>query len=182
MLSVALANCGGADVRLVQQDIRALCLPRPVDLVTANFDTLNHLVRDVDLAMGLRQIFRNLRPGGHLIFDLVTPCQPVGVGRIYSRRLRSATCTALQQVRWDEPRRMLSIVVVLRSPAWRQPVVELHRERAYSPAEIGRHLLDVGFMIRGVHDAATLAPARHCPSRIIVVATRPDGRPLCRAG
>src|SRR5262245_728760 len=43
MLRIAHRRCRGLNVCLFRQDIRFLHLPCPVDLVTCNFDTLNHL-------------------------------------------------------------------------------------------------------------------------------------------
>jgi len=40
--------------------------------------------------------------------------------------------------------------------------------------EINDALRDASFVIRGVHDAATLAPARECVPRIVVVAMKKD--------
>jgi SAM-dependent methyltransferase len=189
MLRVAAHNCAGANVCLLRQDIRRMHLPHPVDLVTANFDTLNHLVGDSDLRLAFRRISTNLRPGGHVFFDLVTPCQPLGGGRTYIRRLRAASRQVLQQIRWDHQRRLLSIVVILRSPGSPLSTMEVHQERSYSPADVGRWLRDAGLVIRGVHDAATLRMATGCPPRIVVLAQkRPrmgpsgEGHPLCRRG
>jgi hypothetical protein len=53
-----------------------------------------------------------------------------------------------------------------------RPALEVHRERAYSFAEVGRWLSDAGFIILGVHDAETLLVASGCPARIIVVAQK----------
>lgn len=178
MLRVAERNCSDADVRLLRQDIRCLRLPEQVDLVTSNFDTLNHLTGKGDLRVAFQRISENLRPGGHLYFDLVTPCQPLGGGITYVRRLRAKSRQVIQQVRWDAAKRSISIVVVTRSANSIRPTVEVYRERAYSFAEVGRWLMDAGFVIRGVHDAATLLPASGCPARIIVIAQKVGGRPL----
>ena len=44
MLHEAARNCCNADVCFLQQDIRCLALPSRVEsMITANFDTLNHL-------------------------------------------------------------------------------------------------------------------------------------------
>ena len=169
MLRAAVRNCDGLNVRFLQQDIRCLRLPYPVDLLTANFDTLNHLVRDSDLQMAFRRIHENLQPDGHLYFDLVTPCQPLGGGRSYMRRLRTTSPQVIQQIRWDPRRKILSIFVVLHSPGSPPSTVEVLRERAYSLSEVGRWLMEAGFVIRGVHDEATLSAADGCPARIIVV-------------
>ena len=170
MLRVAERNCMGANVRLLRQDIRCLRLPEPVDLVTSNFDALNHLTGEGDLRVAFQRIADNLRPGGHLYFDLVTPCQPLGGGMTYVRRMNTANRQVIQQFRLDMARRTISAFVIMRSMDAPQPTVEIHRERVYSFAEVGRWLMDAGFVIRGVHDAETLLPASRCPARIIVVA------------
>jgi SAM-dependent methyltransferase len=170
MLRVAERNCRGANVRILRQDIRCLRLPEPVDLVTSNFDALNHLTGEGDLRVAFQRIAGNLRPGGHLYFDLVTPCQPLGGVMNYVRRMNTANRQVIQQFRWDRARRTISAFVIMRSMDASQPTVEIHRERVYSFAEVGRWLMDAGFVIRGVHDAETLLPASRCPARMIVVA------------
>jgi SAM-dependent methyltransferase len=172
MLRVAEGNCRGANVRLLQQDIRCLRLPEPVDLVTSNFDALNHLTGRGDLATAFRRIAENLRPGGYLYFDLITPCRPLGGGTTYVRRMMARSRRVIQQFRWNPARRIISGIVLIRSAGAIPPVVEVYRERAYSLPEVGRWLLDAGFVIRGVHDALTLEQAGGCPARIIVVAQK----------
>ncbi len=172
MLGIAARNCRGLRVCLLRQDIRSLRLPLRVDLVTCNFDTLNHLVEDGDLVKTFRSVHRNLNPGGHFIFDMVLHCGPLGGPRRYARRFRSASRVVMQRVQWEPMRKLLSIAVSIRSRSSPRTVMEVFKERAYSPREIGRALLESGFVIRGVHDAATMAMAKGCPQRIIVVATR----------
>jgi SAM-dependent methyltransferase len=172
MLRVAESNCLGANVKLLRQDIRCLRLPEPVDLVTSNFDALNHLTGEGDLRHAFQRIAGNLRPGGHLYFDLVTPCRPLGGGMTYARRMNARSRQVIQRIRWDTARKMISVFVVMRSIDSPRPTLEIYRERAYSFAEVGRWLLDAGFVIRGVHDAATLLPASGCPARIIVIAQK----------
>ena len=172
MLRIAARNCRGLKVCLMRQDIRAFRLPRPVDLITCNFDTLNHLVSDGDLLRAFRSAANNLTPGGHFIFDMVMDCQPVGRTRRYVRVFRSAQRIVRQHIDWQPSRKLLSIVVTIRSRN-SAPIVEHYRERAYSAAEIGRALQDAGFSIRGIHDAETLSMPRDCPPRIIVVAQKP---------
>jgi SAM-dependent methyltransferase len=172
MLAVAARNCAGRNVCLLQQDIRCLRLPCPVDLITANFDTVNHIMEDAELKSVFRRIWKNLNPGGHFIFDLITPCQPLGGGRTYTRRLGSGSGAALQRIRWSARMKTLSISVVIRPRTSLLSVMELHRERAHAPANVARWLTDAGFVIRGVHDAVTLRIATVCPPRIIVIARK----------
>jgi SAM-dependent methyltransferase len=172
MLRVAESNCVGANVRLLRQDIRCLRLPEPVDLVTSNFDALNHLTGEGDLRLAFQCVAENLCPAGHLYFDLVTPCHPLGDGMTYARRIETRGRQLIQRIRWDTARNMISVSVVTRSINSPQSALEIYRERAYSFAEVGRWLLDAGFVIRGVHDALTLKSASECPPRIIVVAQK----------
>lgn len=166
----------GPGVCFLQQDIRQLCLPERVDLVTANFDTLNHLVTPCDLNQAFRRVADNLRPGGHFYFDLITPCRPLGGLRAFRRTLCTARRSLEQRIRWDPARRLIRIEV----RHWRSgacPAIERHAERAYEPRDVGRGLFEAGFVIRGVHDEATLRPARFCPARMIVVARKTAGAP-----
>ena len=172
MLQVAIRNCPDLNVCFLQQDIRCLRLPAPVDLITANFDTMNHLLTELDLRFAFGRIWENLLHGGHFIFDLITPCQPLGGVQTYTRRLGSGSRKPTQHIRWNPWQRILSIFVVMNSPSSKVSTLEAHRERAYSPAEVGRWLMDGGFLIRGVHDAVTLRMATGCPQRIIVIAQK----------
>jgi SAM-dependent methyltransferase len=172
MLAVATRNWASSNVGLLLQDIRRLRLPYLVDLITANFDTMNHLLTGPGLQLAFRRIWENLQPGGHFIFDLITPCQSLGGAQTYIRRLSSGSHEAVQRIRWDPRQKILSISVIIRSPSSKVSTLEAHRERAYSPVEVGRWLMDAGFVIRGMHDAATLRIATGCPPRIIVIARK----------
>jgi SAM-dependent methyltransferase len=170
MLRVARRNCCGTNVVLLRQDIRSLRLPHRVDLITANFDTLNHLLSTQDLLRTLRRVAGNLNPGGHFIFDVVTNCLALGASHPYVRRFDQPRRRVTQAVRLDPIRKLLSILVSIRSPDLRRPIFERHSERVYSPQELGRALHEAGFVIRGIHDSTTMATAFLCPPRIIVVA------------
>ena len=172
MLRIAMRNCRASQVSFLRQDIRYLQLPFPVDLITANFDTLNHLLNPDDFVMALRRVAGNLRHGGHFIFDLITPCEPLGGALTQFRELASKGCRVTQRIGWQPRQRMLAIKVTLNSPRSSAPITELHRERAYFPSDVGRWLLDIGLLIRGVHDATTLRPTTDCPARVIFVARR----------
>jgi SAM-dependent methyltransferase len=173
MLRVAACRCPDGRVRFLRQDIRDLQLPCLVDLITANFDTLNHLLRMCDLGCAFQRISANLAPGGHVVFDIVTDRQPSRGPSSYARRLRVRHGRMFQRIHWDPARRLLSIALIHVRSRVIAPTVELQFERAYSPAQVGRLLLDAGLVIRGVHDSMSLRPARRCPPRLLVVAHKP---------
>lgn len=57
-------------LKVIRADMRAFALPEPVDLVTCEFDALNHVPRKSDLAKVLKSVAAALRPGGHFVFDV----------------------------------------------------------------------------------------------------------------
>jgi len=173
MLRVARKNCDREKVRLLHQDFRCLRLPEPVDLITANFDTVNHLVRRGDLGQAFRCVARNLQPRGHFVFDFLTHCQPFVSRRPFLRRLRGANGEIQQWFRWFPEFNRLAVRIVGRSPSSSCPSVENHFERVYTPEEVGRDLLNAGLIVRRVYDAWTLRPATVCAPRLLVVAQKP---------
>jgi SAM-dependent methyltransferase len=172
MLCQAHRNCQSTGVCFLQQDIRCLALPSPVDLITANFDTLNHLKEPEDLRLALHHVASNLRAGGHFYFDVLTPCQTRGGYSVTVPDHCAMGSWLHQQIRWEPRRRLLQIIAVRRQAGSCRPIVERITVRAYSPAEINRYLAEAGFVIRGVHDEANLRTAVDCPPRIIVIAQK----------
>ena len=165
----------GESVCFLQQDIRCLGLPSRVDLITANFDTLNHLNAPEDLRLAFQRVASNLRPDGHFYFDILTPCQPLNGYRVYVRDYCRVWSWLQQRVRWEPDRRLLRVRAVLRRAGSCAPIVEQITERAFSATELGKLLAGSGFVIRGVHDEATLRVTTDCPPRIIVIAQKTKG-------
>lgn len=172
MLRQARHNCRRADVCFLRQDMRCLALPSPVDLITANFDTLNHLRAPADLRHVFRRVAANLRPGGHFYFDILTPCQPAQGYEVFTRDHCTTGSWLQQRIRWEPRTRLIQITALQRRANCFLPVAECVTERAYSPREIGQWLAEAGFKIRGVHDAETLRVASGCPARIIIIAQK----------
>ena len=69
-LSLAKALRAKIRVRVLKGDMRTFRLPEPVDLVTCEFDALNHVPRKTDLKRVARAVGRALKPGGYFYFDV----------------------------------------------------------------------------------------------------------------
>ena len=57
-------------LRVLRADMRSFRLPEAVDLITCEFDALNHIPHRVDLRRVAKAVGRALRPGGHFFFDV----------------------------------------------------------------------------------------------------------------
>ena len=66
------ARAEDVPIKVIRADMRTFRLPRPVDLITCEFDALNHLPRHSDLGKTLKAVARALRPGGWFYFDVNT--------------------------------------------------------------------------------------------------------------
>jgi SAM-dependent methyltransferase len=75
MLERARRRNSGNQAVFLQQSFSELELPERVDLVTCNFDSLNYLLAEEELAEALARFKNALNPGGHAIFDMNTVWQ-----------------------------------------------------------------------------------------------------------
>ncbi|HLW78771.1 MAG TPA: class I SAM-dependent methyltransferase [Terriglobia bacterium] len=66
----AKARRAGAPVVVRQGDMPTFRLPEPVDLITSEYDAVNHVLRKSDLMRVARAAARALRPGGYFYFDV----------------------------------------------------------------------------------------------------------------
>jgi SAM-dependent methyltransferase len=173
MLREAALKTNGERVTPLRQDLRTLSLPERVDLATANFDTLNHLLSAPDMECALRRVARALRPGGHFIFDLITPADPLGGRRGRVRVVHSARGILLQRMAWDPHQHIIRIQVIVWPRGCPVAFVEEHLERAWIPRFIAAWLRDAGFDVLGVYDAETLKRTCRAP-RVIFVAERAE--------
>ncbi len=69
-LARAKARAAGVPVRVIRADMRSFHLPRTVDLITCEYDAVNHVPHARDLARVAKSAARALRPGGHFFFDV----------------------------------------------------------------------------------------------------------------
>ena len=172
MLQAAIANCRDCRVGFLLQDIRDLRLPCRVELATANFDTLNHVLTECDFQRVLARVFASLEPGGHFVFDLLTHRHDPGGRWIGVRSSDKRSTRLLQRTIWSEGSALLftRVTVLERGAA---PRLEDHVERGYDPVRVARWLEAAGYEIRGLLDAPTLAYAHRRSARVIFVTRRP---------
>jgi SAM-dependent methyltransferase len=69
-LARSKARAARLPLQVLQADMRSFRLPEPVQLVTCEFDALNHLPRKQDLPRTLAAVAAALEPGGWFVFDV----------------------------------------------------------------------------------------------------------------
>lgn len=163
MLEVARRKNRHTDTLFLCQDMRRLRLPRAVDLITCNQDTLNYLLRKDHLAVFFGRCARNITRFGHLVFDIIQ------AGRLHNpspgeviQKIQMPGVSALWRISWC-PRRHLSRVrmtnCVKTAKDRRRIVHEDHRQRWYTQDEVEALLHAHGFELLGTHDMETLQTA-----------------------
>ena len=172
MLRRAASNCHGSRVSLLCQDIRRLELPRRVDLMTANVDTINHLLDPEEVRQLFRRVHEQLSDGGHFVFDFLPPCGPKPMNRVIAARSCDGASHVMQRIRWIPAGRLLRYRLLVRGPNHVTPKMELHTERTYALKDIARWLAECGFIVREVLDAARNEHLTSCPRRVVVVAQK----------
>jgi SAM-dependent methyltransferase len=176
MLARAVAKNAGNGARFLQQDLRALRLPHPVDLLTCQFDTLNYLRTPADLRMALAAFGRALRPGGHAVFDVVTP-RTFDPAR--TQRLEQASGSRSRVTRETRCRPRGMQVAHVRINDVSGDHCETHMQRAYTVAEVAAALEGSGLLLRAVHDFHRLGAPVGLAERVIFLAAADPQAATC---
>lgn len=170
MLEIALRKNRRNHSRFFCQDFLNLQLPKPVSLITCNFDSLNYLLNPDQLFKAFQKFQANLKPGGHVIFDMITRNQPwYGQAPMVERR-QLGILKFFRSMHLNRKTGLQHSRVIITSPT--KNISETHIQRIYPMRLVLRLLCKAGFRLLGVRDFTNLkSVTRHSP-RIIVIAIR----------
>ena len=163
-----------AAVTWIQADMRAFSLPRPVDLITSTYDSLNYLLTRADLERAFCCAARALRPGGLFVFDMNTECAfqhnwDSAVFFVKDENLAMIHCGDY----YPEARRAQTIITgfVRQGVLWER-FDETHTEQAYSRAEVTAALNANGLDVTASYACFTFDPANDQSLRILWAARK----------
>jgi SAM-dependent methyltransferase len=140
------AAAAHAAIRVMQADMRTFRLPQPVDLISCEFDAVNHAAKKSDLGRVANAVSRALRSGGYFYFDVnnrmafqkIWPgtwqTEKPGLKLMMSGGYDRARDRGWTDVRWR----------VRRGKSWRQ-VLERVEQVCWTTREIRKSLRDAGF-------------------------------------
>ncbi len=179
MLAVARrkARKKKARIRFTRQPLTSFCLPRPVDLITCYYDSLNYLLSPKDLIACFRSAHQTLHPGGYFIFDVNT-IEAMKV--IWGSQVYGGETPDLAWI-WRNcyfPRsktaELKATFFERKGTKWER-FDELHVERGYTPTEIRQALQTAGFGQVRVYECFTFKKPERKSLRIAVIARQGDG-------
>jgi len=155
MLALARASAerSGVEIAWLEQDMRELRLPEPVDAATCLYDSLNYLVDDGELRRAMQAIAGALRPRGLFLFDMNTLR---GLATRWGNRvwIIQDTDDAFEadesEFDYDSGVATLRVNAFLQRPNdLYERVREVHRERGYPIPAIDAALEGGGFEVLG---------------------------------
>lgn len=169
------ARAAAQKIMFVRQDMCALSLPRPVDLIVAACDGVNYLTSPSRLDAFFRAAHEALRPGGCLAFDISSrhKLEEV-VGNAFFGEEREDVAY-LWSNRYDPEKRTvrMDITFFIRTPnALYERVNEVHIQRAHEIHEILDALRACGFGCINVYGDRTFAAPDKNEARIHFFAAR----------
>jgi SAM-dependent methyltransferase len=147
VLAMARRRLASRAARFLHQDMRRLSLPRPVDVITCNNQTLNYMLARRDLAQAFRTIARGLRRRGIFIFDFLA--RLLADRRVQPRVLRERIALPDYVIKFDAcvdaSRGDTVVTIAMQGPEGR--AIEVHRQRWFRPSTIKELLADTGFRL-----------------------------------
>jgi len=149
------------------QDMRALDLYGTVDAVVCTCDGLNYLINEADLREVFRRVRLFLNPGGIFIFDMNTEfkfAQVLGNG-LFGDTTEGA---AYQWENHYDPATQVNTYRVM-FQVGDEVFTELHRQRAYHPADVVNWLMTAGFASVQLRENYGNAPPSPTATRITFI-------------
>jgi len=178
MLALARQNAAanGVTVSLLEQDMRELRLPAPVDAATCLYDSLNYLVSEPELHRALAAVASTLRPGGLFLFDMNTLR---GLAEHWGNRtwvIQDADdAFEADQSHFDYDTGIATLRVnafLHRREGLYERIEEVHRERGYPVPLIDEALATAGFEILGRWSSPAFAEVTPDTGRVFYAARR----------
>lgn len=175
-LARAAADRSGVRVTWLEQDMRELRLPAPVDAATCLYDSLNYLVDERELRRAMGAIAASLRPAGLFLFDMNTIR---GLATHWGNRVwiiqDSEDAFEADQSEFDYDSGVATLRVnafLHRGDERYERVREVHRERGYPIPAIDAALEAGGFEVLGRWSSPSFDAAAADTERVFYAARR----------
>jgi len=158
----------------VCQSMVSLRLPMPVDWVACCLDSMNYVTNPEDCRRALQRVFRALRPGGALIFDINSAEKLRGLdGQVFLDETEDTYC--VWRAEFEEAENICYYGMDLfqrEGDVWLRSFEE-HREYAYSVQQLTDWLREAGFETIEVYGDQSFEKPKAGEQRIYFYAQKP---------
>ena len=170
------AAASGVPITLLEQDMRDLAVPSPVDAATCLYDSLNYLVDELEFRRTFAAVAAAVRPDGLFVFDMNTLR---GLAERWGNRtwiIQDADdAFEADQSHFDYDTGIATLRVnafLHRREGLYERIAEVHRERGYPVPMIDAALAANGFERLGCWSSTTFDPVTPETGRVYYAARR----------
>lgn len=157
-----------------QADLTDFNLNRSFDAATCLYDSLNYILDPVQLEKAFECIARHVVPGGVLVFDMNAPW--AFEANLFTQQSRNPRKNLHYkwQADFNKETRICDVTMLFerKTEEGVERFSEVHRERAYSQAEVTAMLVRSGWQVLKTYDAYTLNPPHRRSERWYFLAKR----------
>ena len=158
----------------LHQDMTSLDLYGTVDAAICCLDSLNYLMRPIDVQRTLRRLHLFIAPGGVLVFDISTLEKLSGMdGQVFLDETEDVYCVWRSEFQQRSHISTHFMDIFTRQPngSW-QRAEEVHRQRAYTVEELTAWLTAAGFTDIRTYGDCVCRPPKPGEQRIYFTAVR----------
>ncbi|MCZ6766497.1 MAG: class I SAM-dependent methyltransferase [bacterium] len=170
----AAADKHGVDLPLVNSDMRSIPFENHFDAVISMFTSFGYFASDADNRRVIAEVSKALKPGGHMLLDLVNREWVIANNQPAERRENSDGTVVLErrELNLETSRNHVTFTFIDRNGKRRESVG--HQIRLYTLTEVIQMMTDAGLIYESVYGGFDSEPYAPSTRRMIVVA-RKDG-------
>lgn len=172
--AIEKAEQKGLRPHFLNQDMRQLVLPRPMDIVTCYHDGLNYMITPEDLRQVFYRSYEALRPMGLFVFDMNAVEKLSGAGGD-TTFIDDQDLSLIWETSYDSGHDVWEIKLTgfVRKGEMYDKFIEVHKEKAYRKDEILSFLAETGFEVLDVYHGFSFEPPNPRSRRLFYVARKP---------
>lgn len=160
----------------LEQDMRQWEVHEPVDAVYSFCDSLNYMTEQADLVSVFQSVYKNLKPHGVFMFDMLSEYQFASYAAEQPFFLNEDELAYIWTCEYDQVTCIIEheLSIFAQKGSYYRRIDEFHQQRAYSQDVIKSCLIDSGFkLVHMTADFTDSAPITNS-ARIFYTAVRTD--------
>ncbi|HET6384250.1 MAG TPA: class I SAM-dependent methyltransferase [Armatimonadota bacterium] len=176
MLAIARekAAASGRNISFIHADLRSYSAPGLFDLVICLYDSLNNILNPGDLERTFKCVRESMAPDALFVFDVNTDYALRA--NLFTQENRDPAIPI--RYRWESHYDYPTRICTVNMDFWvteggrERAFSEVHRQRAYSRADLERMLDEAGITLLGAYDGLSFRPPLPRTDRMYCVARR----------